>query len=127
MELKKLDCQGRLREFTVGDLDNFLYGDVSLDNFLTPAEKQMIVVYQLEQIKALAGEDHVPGYPSCPVFNGQSIFQVFLTEKLISSFYPLHDDAELTSLGDKWYWALFQAQPFGKFLKLFKILVLLHR
>lgn len=113
MELKKVDCQGQLREFTVGDLDNFLHSDINLDNLLTAAEKQMIVIHELENLRSIAGESCVPGCPSLSIFVGQSIFQTFLTESLITSYYPLHDDAELTSLGDKWYWAFFQAQPFG--------------
>ncbi|XP_021955512.1 anoctamin-10 isoform X1 [Folsomia candida] len=119
MELKKVDCQGQLREFTVGDLDNFLHSDINLDNLLTAAEKQMIVIHELENLRSIAGESCVPGCPSLSIFVGQSIFQTFLTESLITSYYPLHDDAELTSLGDKWYWAFFQAQPFEEIRKYF--------
>jgi len=73
LELKKLDSSGQLREFTVGDLDNFLHGDIHLDNLLTTAEKQMIVMHELENIRAMFGEDCIPGYPSIVVFKGQSI------------------------------------------------------
>jgi hypothetical protein len=73
LELKKSDSEGQLREFTVGDLDNFLCGETNLDNLLTTSEKQMIVLHELENIRALLGEDCVPGYPSICIFRGQSI------------------------------------------------------
>ena len=62
-----------LREFTVADLDNFLYGDVHLDNLLTAAEKQMIILHELENIRALFDDQCVPGYPYLSLFPGQSI------------------------------------------------------
>lgn len=40
--------------------------------------------------------------------------EVYLENELIQHTFPLHDTVELESLGAKWYWALFQAQPFGK-------------
>ncbi|CAL8113453.1 unnamed protein product [Orchesella dallaii] len=117
LELKKVDDHGVLREFTVGDMDSFLHGDNTLDNILTAAEKQMIVLHELENIRALSGEDCIPGYPSHAVYAGQSLFQVYWAEKLISSYYPLHDQDELCKLGEKWYWAFFQAQPFEEIRK----------
>lgn len=96
-------------------MDSFLYGQTTLDNLLTAAEKQLIVLNELENIRARSGEDCIPGYPGNAVYSGQSVFQIYLSEKLISQYYPLHDQEELNKLGEKWYWAFFQAQPFGKF------------
>lgn len=76
MELKKVDENGVLREFTVGDMDSFLHGDNTLDNLLTPAEKQMIVLNELENIRAMSGEDCIPGYPSRTIYPGQSLCKV---------------------------------------------------
>ncbi|CAG7816666.1 unnamed protein product [Allacma fusca] len=119
IEFKKKDSRGILREFTVHDLDNFLFGDVHLGNLLTTAEKQMIILHELENIRAQFDDNCVPGYPTLSLFPGQSILQVYLQEGLITSFFPLHDEAELTHLGAKWYWAFFQAQPFEDIRKYF--------
>lgn len=72
LELKKVDEHGILREFTVGDMDSFLHDDNTLENLLTAAEKQMIVLNELENIRALSGEDCIPGYPVQAVYTGQS-------------------------------------------------------
>lgn len=73
LELKKTDEHGILREFTVGDMDSFLHGNNTLDNLLTAAEKQMIVLQELENIRAQFGEDCIPGYPGQAVYKGQSL------------------------------------------------------
>jgi hypothetical protein len=53
--LKKLDATGALREFHVRELDDFLHGEILLDSIITPAEKQLIVLNELQGVRALPG------------------------------------------------------------------------
>lgn len=76
MELKKVDSQGILRDFSVAELDNFLYDEVTLDNILTSAEKQSIIIHELENLRALEQEHTVPGYPMILLYPGQSLCKI---------------------------------------------------
>jgi anoctamin-10 len=73
LELRKRDKCGLVREFAVSQLDDFLEDGMHVDDLLTTAEKQYIVRHELENIRALADELHVPGYPALRLYEGQSI------------------------------------------------------
>ncbi|XP_044267516.1 anoctamin-10 isoform X1 [Tribolium madens] len=111
MELMKEDKTGMMREFTVGQLEDFLPDGMHVDDLLTLAEKQTIVRHELENIRALAEDEHIPGYPTYTLYEGQSIFQVCLKYKIIMKVYPLHDQEALKKLGRKWYMSLLAKQP----------------
>ncbi|CAG2068127.1 unnamed protein product, partial [Timema podura] len=115
LEIKKKDSQGLVREFTVSQLEDFLLDGMHVQDLITTADKQYIVRHELENIRALEEDTHVPGYPTLTLYEGQSIVQVCLHWQLLDSIYPLHDLEALEKLGNKWYWALFENQPFGEF------------
>jgi len=73
LELKKLDMHGVLREFNVLELDSFLHGSINLENILSPAEKQLIVMQELDNLRAIAGDRFIPGYAEHSLHVGQSI------------------------------------------------------
>lgn len=112
MELMKLDRSGQMREFTVAQLEDFLPEDMHVDDLLTMSERQTIVWHELDNIRALAEDDHIPGYTNYTLYEGQSIFQVCQKYKLVTKVYPLHDQEALKKLGQKWYLSLFEKQPF---------------
>nr|CAD7256531.1 unnamed protein product [Timema shepardi] len=112
LEIKKKDSQGLVREFTVSQLEDFLLDGMHVQDLITTADKQYIVRHELENIRALEEDIHVPGYPTLTLYEGQSIVQVCLHWELLDSIYPLHDLEALEKLGNKWYWALFENQPF---------------
>nr|CAD7457715.1 unnamed protein product [Timema tahoe] len=112
LEIKKKDSQGLVREFTVSQLEDFLLDGMHVQDLITTADKQYIVRHELENIRALEEDTHVPGYPTLTLYEGQSIVQVCLHWQLLDSIYPLHDLEALEKLGNKWYWALFENQPF---------------
>lgn len=114
MELMKEDKSGMMREFTVGQLEDFLPEGMHVDDLLTLAEKQTIVRHELENIRALSEDVHIPGYPTYTLYEGQSIFQVCLKYKIITRVYPLHDQEALKKLGHNWYMSLFAKQPIGE-------------
>ncbi len=51
LELKKVDDTGLLREFHVRDLNAFIYDDIILDTLITPAEKELAVLYELQNCR----------------------------------------------------------------------------
>lgn len=114
MELVKEDRGGVMREFVVNQLEEFLHEGMHVDDLLTTAERQTIVRHELENIRALAEDEHIPGYPTYKLYEGQSIFQVCLKWQIITQVYPLHDQESLKKLGSKWYFSVFGKQPFGE-------------
>ncbi|XP_018321990.1 anoctamin-10 isoform X2 [Agrilus planipennis] len=111
MELVKRDKHGQMREFTVNDLENFLVDGMNVDDFLTSAERQAIIRHELENIRALPTDIHVPGYPFYSMCEGQSVLHKCIQCGIISSIYALHDQEHLKKLGRSWYRSVFQKQP----------------
>lgn len=110
------DRNGVMREFTVAQLDDFLKDGMHVDDLLTATEKQTLVRHELENIRALAEDDHIPGYPSYSLYEGQSIFKVCQMNGIVTKMYPLHDDEALKKLGNCWYMSLFGKQPVGELI-----------
>lgn len=115
MEIVKQDRHGTMREFTVDQLEEFLPEGAHVEDLLTIAERQTIVRHELENIRALPEDLHVPGLPTCTLYEGQSILQVCLHFNIVTKVYPLHDRDALKKLGRKWYMSLFEKQPIGEF------------
>lgn len=112
----KMDIHGKMREFSVAQLEEFLPDGMLVEDLLTLSERQMIVMHELDNIRALAEDDHIPGYPSYTLYEGQSIMNVCQDCNIIFKIYSLHDREELKKLGRKWYLSVFRKQPFGKCL-----------
>ncbi|RXG70154.1 TELO2-interacting protein 1-like protein [Armadillidium vulgare] len=66
-----------LQKKTSTELDQFLFGDKTLDSVLTPSEREYCVRHELEGIRAKADDAHVAGYPEIKMFPGQSIEVLF--------------------------------------------------
>ena len=60
------------REFTIRDLENFRGGD-NPDSFLTMAEKQQLILHELEGMRATGSDEHVPGYEFVKLYSGRTI------------------------------------------------------
>lgn len=73
LELRKRDSAGLIREFLVSQLEDFLVDGMHVDDLLTTADRQTIVRYELENIRALPTDTHVPGCPQLRLYEGQSI------------------------------------------------------
>lgn len=114
MDLIKEDRHGVMREFTVAQFEDFLKEGMRVDDILTNGEKQNLVRHELENIRALAEDNHIPGYPSYSLYEGQSIFQVCQMYGIVTKLYPLHDEETLKKLGPQWYMTIFGKQPVGK-------------
>lgn len=62
LELQKKDKEGRLREFSVGHLEDFLVNDnMTVNDILTTSDKQKIVRHELENIRVTNHDNFLPG------------------------------------------------------------------
>ncbi|XP_044726729.1 anoctamin-10 isoform X2 [Chrysoperla carnea] len=113
MEIVKQDRFGVMREFTVDQLEDFLEPGMHVDDFLTTSERQTIVKHELDNLRALVEDVHIPGYVLYKLYEGQSIIELCVQVGLIELIYPLHDLEELKKLGSIWYKPLvLKQQPF---------------
>jgi anoctamin-10 len=89
---------------------------MTIEDILTPAEKQFVVKYALENIKTLADERHMPGYNAMSLYHGQSIIHAALSEELIVNMFSLHDKDFMKRLGTEWWNVkqFFKPQPIEK-------------
>ncbi|KAF5303166.1 hypothetical protein FQA39_LY10079 [Lamprigera yunnana] len=111
MEIIKCDKSGQQREFTVSNLEDFLPDGMHIDDLLTTAEKQKIIKHELDNIRALPEDKFIPEYKNYALYEGQSILHLCLSNNLIKSIFPLHDEEMLKKLGKNWYMKLFSTQP----------------
>nr|CAH7756325.1 unnamed protein product [Callosobruchus chinensis] len=111
IELVKADRFGKRREFTVAQLEDFVFDGMHVDDLLTDSEKQTIVRHELENIRALSEDKSLPGYSTHKFYESQSIFQACQHWGVVTKVYPLHDQETLKKLGRSWYMSLFAQQP----------------
>lgn len=94
---------------------------MTVEDILTPADKQLVIKYALENIKAQADDRHIPGCNAIALYHGQSIIHVAISEELITNMFSLHDKDFMKRLGDEW-WNLRQIlkpQPISKIRRYF--------
>ncbi|XP_050306991.1 anoctamin-10 [Anthonomus grandis grandis] len=111
IELSKPDARGHPREFTVAELDEFPANGKTIDDLLTLADRQRIVLHELENIRALDYEKFIPGYPLIKLYEGQAILPLAKNKDLITKLYPVHDEEQLNKLAGSWYMPRFFRQP----------------
>ncbi|XP_067906029.1 anoctamin-10 [Heterodontus francisci] len=99
--LYKLYKDGSMVSFSYRDRRNF-QNSVNVNEFLTLAERQFIILRALENIKAV-DEKYIPGYPTKALYPGEVIFNRLQKIKILHTFYPLHDEEMLNELGTRWY------------------------
>ncbi|CAO1368109.1 unnamed protein product [Diamesa tonsa] len=106
-----------MRIFNIGCLDDFLYkDDMVIEDILTAAEKQYVIKYALDNIKAQQDERQIPGYSSVSLYHGQSLIHAAIQEELIINIYSLHDKEYLKRLGKDWWHFKnnFKSQPIDR-------------
>jgi anoctamin-10 len=94
---------------------------MTIDDILTPADKQFVIKYALENIKALADERHIAGYNAMQLYHGESIIHSMISEELIVNMFTLHDKSFMKRLGDEWWNVkkIIQPQPIEKIRRYF--------
>ncbi|XP_059848638.1 anoctamin-10 isoform X1 [Hypanus sabinus] len=97
----KLYKDGSMISFSYRDRRNFKNSD-NIDEFLTLAERQFIILRTLENIKVV-DEKYIPGYPTKTLYPGEAIFHRLQKSKILHAFYPLHHEEMLSELESDWY------------------------
>jgi len=89
---------------------------MTIEDILTPADKQFVIKYALENIKAASDERQLPGYAAIQLYHGQSVVHAALTEELIVDMFSLHDKDCMKRLGTEWWNVrrMLQPQPIDK-------------
>lgn len=91
-----------MRAFTYGTRHNFRDFDDDNDDFLTMAERQFIIKYELENLRARE-EKMIPGYPQAKLYPGKSLLRRLFTSGIMIQVFPLHDNEALKKLENTWY------------------------
>ncbi|XP_030643324.1 anoctamin-10 [Chanos chanos] len=94
---------GSMAAFSYQDRHSFSNID-DMQQFLTLAERQYIVKYELESLRALE-DQRIPGVPEpqCNLKARENIFQKLEKAGVIQNVFPLHDQKRLRDLGREWY------------------------
>lgn len=95
LELMKQTRSGVMKNFNISCLDDFYVDDtMAIDNVLTLAERQMIIKYAIDNIKATEIEKILPGYENVQLYHGQSLINACIEEGLIVNIFSLRDTVE---------------------------------
>jgi len=120
MQLKKQHKDGSLHEISMDDLDQFKDHE-DLDRFLTMAEKQRIVLHELQIIRATEADHNIPGMRAIKLYPQEAIIPKCLTKEIIHNIFPLHDETDLKVLCSEWchYRKILKSQPLEKVQRYF--------
>ncbi|XP_048013946.1 anoctamin-10 [Megalobrama amblycephala] len=94
---------GNMTAFSFDDRDNFCNID-DMQKFLTLAERQYIIKYQMDSMRAME-DQRIPGIPTAKgkLKARESILQKLEKAGVIRNVTPLHEQKLLTALGKQWY------------------------
>ncbi|XP_053740584.1 anoctamin-10 isoform X2 [Synchiropus splendidus] len=108
--LRAAEELGLCRTTRSGDMEAFSYHDRerfrdsdNMASFLTLAERQHVVRYELEGLRAQR-DLRVPGLPeNCTLQNRDNIWQKLQSAGVVLDTFPLHDQKKLRELREAWY------------------------
>lgn len=90
---------GVMKNFNISCLDDFFINDaMAIDNVLTVADRQMMIKYAVDGIKATEFEKCIPGYEHILLYHGQSLINACAEEGLIVNIFSLRDSVEFISV-----------------------------
>lgn len=108
--LCKTYSNGNMESFSYSDRDNFKDSD-DMEAFLTLAERQYIVKYELDGLRAQR-DLRVPGLPdSHTMQHRDNIWQKLGAAGVVVDTVPLHHPGQLKELSEAWYCGNQLAQP----------------
>ncbi|XP_061578497.1 anoctamin-10 [Cololabis saira] len=116
--LKATEELGLCKAYRTGDMEGFSYHDRDnfkdsddMEAFLTLAERQYIVKYELDGLRAQK-DLRIPGLPdSLTLQNRDNIWQKLSSAGVILDTFPLHNPNKLKDLSEAWYSGNQLAQP----------------
>lgn len=95
---------GGMKNFNLVSLDEFFLNDsMSIDDLLTSADRQLIIKYALDTIKAKENEKNILGSEQIQLYHGESIMEACINGDIIKNMYSLHDRESIKKLGPDWY------------------------
>ncbi|XP_061677427.1 anoctamin-10 isoform X2 [Syngnathoides biaculeatus] len=101
---------GEMETFSYDDRDNFTHSD-NMEIFLTLAEKQYIVKYELEGLRAQR-DVRIPGLDDkYTLHHRDNIWQKMSSAGVVVDTFPLHNRVQLKELGKSWYSGNRLSQP----------------
>ncbi|XP_008284759.1 anoctamin-10, partial [Stegastes partitus] len=101
---------GDMEAFSYNDRENFKDSD-NMEKFLTLAERQYMVKYELDGLRAQR-DLRIPGLPdSSTLHNRDNIWQKLSSAGVIVDTFPLHEPDKLKNLSEAWYSGNQLAQP----------------
>ncbi|XP_077423506.1 anoctamin-10 isoform X2 [Vanacampus margaritifer] len=108
--LCKMYNTGEMETFSYDDRDNFRHSD-NMEMFLTLAERQYIIKYELEGLRAQR-DVRIPGLDDkYTLQHRDNIWQKLTAAGVIADTFPLHDKAKLKALSKSWYAGNQLSQP----------------
>ncbi|XP_037538556.1 anoctamin-10 [Nematolebias whitei] len=111
--LCKIYQNDNMESFSYSDRDNFKDSD-NMEMFLTSAERQYIVKFELDGLRAQR-DLRIPGLSdSCILLNRANIWQKLGSFGVIVDTFPLHNPKKLKDLGKGWYAGNQLVQPLDK-------------
>ncbi|XP_077372541.1 anoctamin-10 isoform X2 [Festucalex cinctus] len=101
---------GEMETFSYDDRDNFRYSD-NMEMFLTLAERQYIIKYELEGLRARR-DVRIPGLDDkYTLQHRDNIWQKLTAAGVVVDTFPLHSKAKLKELSKSWYAGNQLSQP----------------
>uniref|UniRef100_A0A3P9HPG6 Anoctamin n=1 Tax=Oryzias latipes TaxID=8090 RepID=A0A3P9HPG6_ORYLA len=101
---------GEMEAFSYNDRDNFRNSN-NMEAFLTLAEREYIVKYELEGLRAQK-DLRIPGLPDkYTLHNRDNIWQKLCLAGVIVDMLPLHNSEKLKQLKEAWYLGNQLSQP----------------
>ncbi|KAM4554443.1 anoctamin-10 [Fundulus diaphanus] len=111
--LCKIYRNGDMEAFAYDDRDNFKDSD-NMEVFLTSAERQYIIKYELDGLRAQR-DLRIPGMlDNCTLQRRDNIWQKLGAAGVIVDTFPLHNPGKLKDLSETWYAGSQLAQPLDK-------------
>ncbi|XP_027887975.1 anoctamin-10 [Xiphophorus couchianus] len=111
--LCKIYHNNEMEAFAYNDRDNFRDSD-NMEVFLTLAERQYIIKYELDGLRAQK-ELRIPGMPDSRTLQKRdNIWQKLGQAGVIVDTFPLHNPGKLKDLSKSWYSGNQLAQPLDK-------------
>lgn len=117
----KEDYGGGMKEFTFEDQDCFA-GVENEGEFFTTQERQSIIYYMLNNLRALKGEQ----LNKVKFLEGQPIVPLLQSKGIVSQVFPLHNQDTLQEMRKCWVQGVFRRQPLDKIRDYFGVKIAMY-
>ncbi|XP_033750311.1 anoctamin-8-like [Pecten maximus] len=117
----KEDYGGGMKEFTFEDQDCFA-GVENEGEFFTTQERQSIIHYMLNNLRAVKGEQ----LNKVKFLEGQPIVPLLQSKGIVSQVFPLHNQDTLLEMRKCWVQGVFRKQPLDKIRDYFGVKIAMY-